>query len=159
MKENCQLISMDVKALYPSMKLSEIIKAVEEMILNSQMVVENVDWSAVARYIAVHVTQEEIDSEGLSLVIPKRKKKQRTRKITINYLRNKKNEESRTVARKPGSRQKKRMLALAIPVGVKMIMSGHTYIPVTSRQKEVLLGWNLLAQLVDHLCKSGTCSI
>ena len=83
---------MDVKALYPSMKLSEIIKAVKEMILNSQMVVENVDWSAVARYIAVHVTQEEIDSEGLSLVIPKRKKRQRTRKITINYLRNKKNE-------------------------------------------------------------------
>ena len=41
------------------MKWSEIIKAVKEMILNSQMVVENVDWSAVAMYIAVHVTQEE----------------------------------------------------------------------------------------------------
>ena len=117
---------MDVKALYPSMKWSEIIKAVKEMILKSPMVIENVDWAAVARYIAVHVPQEEIDAEGLGLVIPKRKKT-RTRRITVNYLRNKKNDDTWTVARKPGVRQKKKMLALAITVGVQTVMSGHTY--------------------------------
>ena len=66
MKTNCQLISMDVKALYPSMKWEEIIKSVKEMILKSPMVIDNVDWVAVARYIAVHVSQEEIDAEGLT---------------------------------------------------------------------------------------------
>ena len=126
MREKCQLISMDVKALYPSMKWSEIIKAVKEMILKSPMVIENVDWAAVARYIAVHVPQEEIDAEGLGLVIPKRKKT-RTRRITVNYLRNKKNDDTWTVARKPGVRQKKKLLALAITVGVQTVMSGHTY--------------------------------
>ena len=126
-KTNCQLISMDVKALYPSMKWTEIIKSVKEMILKSPMTVENVDWVAVARYIAVHVPQEEIYAEGLTLVIPKRKKTVRMRRITVNYLRNKKNEDSWTVGRKPGNRQKKKMLALAISVGVETVMSGHTY--------------------------------
>ena len=118
---------MDVKALYPSMKWTEIIKSVKEMILKSPMTVENVDWVAVARYIAVHVPQEEIYAEGLTLVIPKRKKTVRMRRITVNYLRNKKNEDSWTVGRKPGNRQKKKMLALAISVGVETVMSGHTY--------------------------------
>ena len=51
----------------------------------------------------------------------------RTRKITINYLRNKKNDDKWTLARKPGVRQKKKMLALVISTGVRMIMSNHTY--------------------------------
>jgi hypothetical protein len=73
------------------------------------------------------IKKEEIDAEGLTLVIPKRKKKSRQRRITINYLRNKKNEDSWTVGRKPGNRQKRKMLALAISVGVDTVMSGHTY--------------------------------
>ena len=126
-KTNCQLISMDVKALYPSMKWTEIIKSVKEMILKSPMTVENVDWVAVARYKAVQVPQEEIYAEGLTLVIPKRKKTVRMRRIRVNYLRNKKSEDSWTVGRKAGNRQKKKMLALAISVGVETVMSGHTY--------------------------------
>ena len=62
----------------------------------------------------------------MSLVIPKRKG-QRNRIITINYLRNKKNEDKWTIARKPGTRQMKKMLALAISVGVEAVMSNHTY--------------------------------
>jgi hypothetical protein len=58
------------------------------------------------------IPDEEIEQKGLRLVIPKRKKI-RTRRITVNYLRNKKNEESWTVGRKPGPRQKKKMLALS----------------------------------------------
>ena len=49
------------------------------------------------------------------------------RRITINYLRNKKNEECWTVGQKPGIRQKKKMLTLAISVGVETVLSGHTY--------------------------------
>ena len=45
------------------MKLSEIIKAVKEMILNREMVVENVDWSAVARYISDTKKKEKAKNE------------------------------------------------------------------------------------------------
>ena len=58
------------------------------------------------------------------MVIPKRKGL-KTRRITVNYLRNKKNDVEWTVGRKPGTRQKKKMLALAISVGVHTVMSGH----------------------------------
>ena len=40
-------MSMDVKALFPSMKWDEIIKAVREMIEESDMSIENVDWHEV----------------------------------------------------------------------------------------------------------------
>ena len=107
-KKECVLVSMDVKALYPSMKWSEILSAVKEMILASPMMIDNVDWVAVARYIAVMIPEEEIEQEGVRLVIPKRKKIH-TRRITVDYLRNKKNKESWTIARKPGPRHKKKM--------------------------------------------------
>ena len=77
---------MDVKALYPSMKWADIVLAVKEMIENSDMDIENINWREADKYIAVMVPPEEIEREGLTLVIPKRKKR-RTRKITINYLR------------------------------------------------------------------------
>ena len=108
------------------MRWADIVKAVREMIVNSDMEIENVDWREVAKYIAVMVPPDEIEKEGLSLVIPKRKKT-RTRRITINYLRSKNNDEKWTVARKPGSRQKRKMAALVISTGVWQIMSNHTY--------------------------------
>ena len=82
------------------MRWADIVKAVKEMIVESEMEIENVEWRDVARYIAVMVPAEEIESEGLSLVIPKRKRR-RTRRITVNYLRNKTNDELLTVALKP----------------------------------------------------------
>ena len=53
-------------------------KAVKEMIENSDLEIENVDWREVGKYIAVMVPQEQIEAEGLDNVIPKRKKR-RTR--------------------------------------------------------------------------------
>ena len=59
-------------------------------------------------------------------MIPKRKKN-RTRKITINYLRQKNNDTKWAIARRPGVVQKRKMLALAVSVGVQCVMSSHTY--------------------------------
>ena len=42
---------MDVKALYPSMTWDEIVKAIKEMIINSNMVIEGVNWREVSIYI------------------------------------------------------------------------------------------------------------
>ena len=125
-RKKCKLLSMDVKALYPSMKLEDMVRAVKEMIEKSELEIENVDWREVSKYIAVMVPAEEIEREGLTLVIPQRKKK-RTKRITINYLRSKRNDEKWAVARKPGVRQKRKMLALVISTGVRVVMANHTY--------------------------------
>ena len=108
---------MDVKALYPSMSWDEIVKSVKWIILKSDMQVEDVNWLEVGKYLAVMMNKEEIVEEGLEYVIPKREGI-RLRNITINYLRQKKNNSKWLPARRPGVRQKKKMLALAVGYGV-----------------------------------------
>ena len=71
------------------------------MILTSTMDINNVDWAEVLKYLAVLMTQEEIDPEGLTHVVPKRRGV-RLRKITINYLQMKKNKDKWMPARSPG---------------------------------------------------------
>ena len=115
---------MDDKSLYPSMEWD--VAAVKEMVMSSSMVIENVDWREVAKYIAVEIPQEEIENEGLSLVIPK-KKGRPGRPRTINFLQDKKNDSKWTVGRKPGVRQKQKMLAIVISHGVRLVMANHTY--------------------------------
>ena len=125
-RQKCKVISMDIKALYPSMTWKEIIVAIKELILNSDMDIMNVDWTEVGKYLAVMMTEEEIEEEGLRNVIPKRRGV-RLRRITINYLQQKKNADKWLPARSPGVRQKRKMLALAISYGVYTVLSSHTY--------------------------------
>ena len=47
------------------MKWDAIVIAVKEMIIKSEMDIADVDWCAVAKYIAVMVPPEEIEAEGL----------------------------------------------------------------------------------------------
>ena len=122
----CKTISMDVKALYPSMSWPEIITAIKEMITESEMEIKNVDWKEVGKYLAVMMTEQEIQEEGLTHVVPKRRGI-RLRKITINYLQQKKNADKWLPARSPGVRQKRKMLALAVSYGVYTTLSSHTY--------------------------------
>ena len=49
------------------------------------------------------------------------------KKITVNYLRQKKNANKWLTARRPGIRQKQKMLALAVGHGVYTTLSCHTY--------------------------------
>ena len=90
------------------------------------MKIMNVNWHEVGKYLAVVMTPQDITAEGLVNVIPTRQGL-RLRKITINYLKHKKNESKWRPARKPGVRQQKKMLALAISHGVYTTLSSHTY--------------------------------
>jgi hypothetical protein len=82
-KELFRIVSIDIKTLYPSIRWLEILKAVREMVESSEMVLDNVDWHEIGKYLAVMMSEEEIREEGLYIVIPKRKS---------NYLQNKKND-------------------------------------------------------------------
>ena len=125
-REKCCIISMDVRALYPSMEWKEIVNAVREMIENSEKEVENVDWTELGKYLAVTMSDEQIEKEGLRKVIPQRKDETK-RKIGVAYLLDKKNDEKWTKCRPPGHKQRKKMIGIAVSEGVEVCMSNHTY--------------------------------
>ena len=126
MRKSSTVISMDVKALYPSMDWKEIITSVKEMIKNSKDEVKNVDYEEVGKYLAVTMTKEEITKEGLTEVIPERKI-ETGRQISVAYLCNKNNVEKWKKTRKPGNRERKKMVALAVAEGIRACMSHHVY--------------------------------
>ena len=125
-KKKCNILSMDVKALYPSMEWEDIIVSVREMIEGSEMEIDNVDWKEVGKYLAVSMTREDIEREGLRKVIPERKG-ENTRQITVSYLNDKKNEDQWESARSPGKKQKRKMIALAVAEGIKTCLENHMY--------------------------------
>ena len=125
-RRKCRVLSMDVDALYPSMEWNEIITAVRELIENSEEEMENVDWNAMAKYLAVTLTKEEIEGEKLQHIIPKRKV-ETGRDISVAYLCNKANDDKWMSARLPGVNQKKKMVALTVAEGVKACMANHVY--------------------------------
>ena len=125
-KKKCTVMSMDVKALYPSMEWDEIITAVRELIENSEEEIKNADYEEIGKYLAVTMTREEIVKEGLSHVVPERKI-ETGREISVAYLCRKANEDKWKKARKPGKKQKKRMVALAVAKGVQTCMANHVY--------------------------------
>ena len=125
-KENCAVISMDVKALYPSMEWREILTSVKELVMNSKEEVEDVDYVEVGKYLAVTMSREDIRREGLANVVPERKE-ETGREISVAYLCNRDNIGKWKTARKPGVRQRKKMVALAVVEGVRACMSHHVY--------------------------------
>ena len=125
-RKECAVISMDVKALYPSMEWEETIIAVRELIEESEEGIQNVNYSEVGKYLAVTLTKEEIAREGLEHVVPKRKI-DTGREISIAYLCNANNKDKWQRARIPGSRQKRKMVAIAVAEGVRACMSNHVY--------------------------------
>ena len=125
-RKDSAIISMDVKALYPSMELDEVVSSVEEMIKTSEREVEKVDYGEIGRYLAVTMTKEKIDEEGLQHVVPTRKR-DTGRKITVAYLCNRDNDDKWNTPRAPGVRQRKKMLALAVAEGVRVCMSNHVF--------------------------------
>ena len=69
-REKVQIYSMDVKSLYPSLRKSVCKDAAKWLVNKSGVSVENVDWTQVTRYVAINMTPEDIDKEGVSDVIP-----------------------------------------------------------------------------------------
>ena len=69
-----RIFSMDVKSLYPSLRKTVCKDAVMWLVDKCNIKVQSVDWVQVTRYVAIHVSPEEISMEGLTGVIPLRAK-------------------------------------------------------------------------------------
>ena len=98
------------------------------------------------------MSPQEVANEGLENVIPKRRGV-RLRKISANYLRWKKNQNKWLPTRRPGVRQQKRMLALAVSYGVLTAMSHHTYkvaVDIYQQMSDGSIGLELTGAVARH---------
>ena len=125
-KRQCAVMSMDVKALYPSIEWGEIVIAVREIMEMSDEMIENVDYNEVGRYLAVSLSKEEIKREGRERVVPKGKI-DTGREISVAYLCDKNNNNKWQIGIPPDRQQQKRMVAIAVAVGVRACISNHVY--------------------------------
>ena len=127
-KLKCIIFSMDVKALFPSLRIEACMKAVTELIEKSDISEENIDWWEAAKYVAVFYTAKEIEEKGLKSVIPTRTKVSK-RPLTINCLSvdsSKHDDEKWTKAPDtPTPTQKKTIFAMAIAYLCKITLTNY----------------------------------
>jgi hypothetical protein len=131
-KRDLVVISQDVKALYPSLDWEDVIEIVGKLIEETDVKFENMDYRVLGKYLAIHLTPEEITKNNLKTVIPKRVKSGGPTPgmayLESDLDRNKQEKWSWKGKRKvPSSLQKKRMLARAMEVAVRVILSNHLY--------------------------------
>ena len=88
--------------------------------------VENVDWTQVTRYVAINMTPEDIDKEGVSDVIPGRVKISK-KKLTMHSLSVNTADKDWLPSKAPSEDQKRILLGLVMAIGIDMIMSNHTF--------------------------------
>ena len=65
--------SMDMKSLYPSLDIGHTIEVVCEMFKSSETNLEEIDINEVGLYLALSMSQEEINRAGIADYCPKRR--------------------------------------------------------------------------------------
>ena len=112
--------SLDVKNVYPSIDIDVAADEVKQEILESEVEVSGVNYEEAALFLACTMTQDEVDSEGLTHVVHRRSKTKGTRPgLTCNAIaggpvvRGKDDGWLKPSCR-PAIRQKRRMVACVI---------------------------------------------
>ena len=68
-----EIISMDVKALYPSLNIEEVASTLAQIYEEGDLVIEGVNWEEATKYIAMMLKPEEIERLGFSEIVQERK--------------------------------------------------------------------------------------
>ena len=115
-----------------SLDCEEIIKIVGKLIEETDVRFENIDYRVIGKYLAIHLSPEEIAHNNLKTVIPKRIKtggpKPGMAYLDSDLDKKKQEKWSWKGKRKvPSNLQKKKLLARALEVAVKTILSNHLY--------------------------------
>ena len=128
--------SLDVKALYPSLKIEKTCEIVGNMVLQSEITFE-VDKDSLGRYIRLAESSESIKEQGVDHLCPTRM----VRRGAVPSLRSKKYVETRglgpnqseldlwTAPTKPPetSGEVRKLMAMALKAAIKVFMSNHAY--------------------------------
>jgi hypothetical protein len=139
--------SLDVKALYPSLKAKESAQIAKEEIENSIVKIE-VNETELTKYLPICMTRADIVKEGLEDVVYKEKgiKDGEDGKVLITdkvmaggpKARDRFEDKFDVPNRKPTKEEVKRMTALAVRIAIEEVMNNNVYIfnGKTRRQKE-----------------------
>ena len=140
--EDAVIFSTDVKALYPSLDLDDVLEAVEKVVIESKYELENVDVKELAKYLKIVVTKEELERRRLTAHLPRRAVEVEGRArgaVTIAYLDSdtytRSEKGKKTIEEKwlwndwsqPGAEERKVMVALMLREQVKVMMKNHLY--------------------------------
>ena len=124
------MISQDVKALYPSLDWKEIVRIVGEILEETEVDFSDVDYKALGKYLAVHLSPEEIERNNLISVIPR---KVIPRKVGMAFLDKDLDKDGnekwdwKGKRKVPTNLQKKKMVARTLEVAIYTLLSNHLY--------------------------------
>ena len=131
-REECEVFSMDVKALYPSLDVQKTAECVEEIIVDSEIKFRNVDMNELSRYVAVVCNENMIEERGLTDVVMRRRKTGGRRPlVTGNEMKKKWKDLEESIWAAPMSDanefEVKKLLALAVRTDVEHIMKNDLF--------------------------------
>ena len=125
--------SSDVKSFYPEMDIEVVADEVMAEVMESEVELEGVNMEEVALFIACSLTQDQIDQEGLTHVIHKRRCTRGPRPgltckaVSGGPALRQSDECWLQPSRRPGVRQKKKMVGLLLKSAIKLVMNNHFY--------------------------------
>ena len=149
---------MDFEAYFPSADVDFAAERIEETVVQSEVDVR-VDTEALALFVACSNTQEEISARGLELVVHQRRYTGSTRPgmkcaaITGGPKARDENDSWIPPKRRPGCRQIKKMLGMAIKYMVKMVMKNHFYM-VGNEIRRQRRGGAIGNRLTGEMCRN-----
>ena len=140
-KEGRQIIftSMDVVGLYPNMNIKRCAEECGQEIMESKVEYKNIDFEMAGKFIASNMTQEDIDKEGLSRIIPRRKSKFGVRPgETTQELYSKREKDGEGIEVEKDSKwckvwgvltkqDERKMLKKVLEIGITTLMRNHVY--------------------------------
>ena len=133
---NMTIISMDVKALYPSLDVKEVAKTVADIYIQSKLEIQGIEWEEACKYLALLLTPTEIDDLGLKEVVHQRKHKRgRPPGITtaeVGQRLHQPTEAKDSVLnkphRQPTKEEERKIMAKCLELMILACMQNHTYL-------------------------------
>ena len=130
---------MDVEALYPSIEISRSAEIVGEIVRESSVKIENVDFETATRFIASNASQAQINDWGMGRYIPRRRHKTgvrpgaTTKELGKRRKYTREGEEIESTSKWVVSRremsleEKNRVVAKVIELGIRTTFRNHLY--------------------------------
>ena len=125
--------SLDVKNFYPLIDVDVAAEEIKLEVMESEAEVDGVNYEEAALFLACTMTQDELDDEGLTHVVHRRRTKNGRRPgitckaISEGPIGREKDKSWLPPSRRSLCRQKRKMIACVLKQVVKLVMENHFY--------------------------------
>ena len=130
---NLVIGSKDAEAFYPNLDITVAANEAKLEIMESELEIKGLDSEELALFLACTMTQDEIDQEGLTNVVHRRRNKKGPRPgLTCKAItggQKVRNEDEAWISpsRRPGCRQLKKMVGCLMKKSIELVMQNHFY--------------------------------